>query len=182
MLTQHHLPQDDPSIQAFILAALTAGGGITGYARTGSIPSIAAGVTVGALVRRLSSLRFPNPTCSVVTPSIHSNTRASVSTTGPLTDGMRVKTVRTRRSARSKPAALRLGTCARGFVYTGRIVVSQGGEDDEAVADWVECRGGIRAVQVRDAVAGTGVRGVKAGDEGGGSHGYAKRAANIERN
>ncbi|MCJ1409716.1 hypothetical protein MMC19_003798 [Ptychographa xylographoides] len=34
---------------AYILAALTAGGGITGYARTGSIPSIAAGVTVGAL-------------------------------------------------------------------------------------------------------------------------------------
>ncbi|KAL8646000.1 MAG: hypothetical protein Q9210_006389, partial [Variospora velana] len=41
---------DDPSIQAFLLAALTAGGGITGFARTGSIPSIAAGVTVGALV------------------------------------------------------------------------------------------------------------------------------------
>ncbi|EOD48731.1 Transmembrane [Neofusicoccum parvum] len=34
---------------AFILGALTAGGGITGYARTGSIPSIAAGVTVGTL-------------------------------------------------------------------------------------------------------------------------------------
>lgn len=35
---------------ALILGALTAGGGITGYARTGSVPSIAAGVTVGALV------------------------------------------------------------------------------------------------------------------------------------
>ncbi|MCJ1252716.1 hypothetical protein MMC24_000522 [Lignoscripta atroalba] len=34
---------------AFLLAALTAGGGITGYIRTGSVPSIAAGVTVGAL-------------------------------------------------------------------------------------------------------------------------------------
>ncbi|MCJ1285842.1 hypothetical protein MMC26_005184 [Xylographa opegraphella] len=39
--------QDTP---AYILAALTAGGGITGYIRTGSIPSIAAGCTVGALV------------------------------------------------------------------------------------------------------------------------------------
>lgn len=47
-LTTH---QDDPSTQAFLLACLTAGGGITGYARTGSIPSIAAGVTVGALVQ-----------------------------------------------------------------------------------------------------------------------------------
>lgn len=35
---------------AFILSALTAGGGITGYARTGSIPSVTAGVAVGALV------------------------------------------------------------------------------------------------------------------------------------
>lgn len=35
---------------AFILGLLTAGGGITGYVRTGSIPSVTAGVTVGALV------------------------------------------------------------------------------------------------------------------------------------
>ncbi|EIM91569.1 uncharacterized protein STEHIDRAFT_128410 [Stereum hirsutum FP-91666 SS1] len=34
---------------AFVLAALTAGGGITGYARTGSVPSIVAGVLVGTL-------------------------------------------------------------------------------------------------------------------------------------
>ncbi|MCJ1353355.1 MAG: hypothetical protein MMC33_003341 [Icmadophila ericetorum] len=34
---------------AFALALLTAGGGITGYARTGSIPSVVAGCTVGAL-------------------------------------------------------------------------------------------------------------------------------------
>ncbi|KAH8814998.1 transmembrane proteins 14C-domain-containing protein [Xylogone sp. PMI_703] len=34
---------------AFILGLLTSGGGIMGYARTGSVPSIAAGVTVGAL-------------------------------------------------------------------------------------------------------------------------------------
>ena len=35
---------------ALFLGALTAGGGITGYVRTGSVPSVAAGVTVGALV------------------------------------------------------------------------------------------------------------------------------------
>ncbi|EGP87155.1 uncharacterized protein MYCGRDRAFT_80798 [Zymoseptoria tritici IPO323] len=33
---------------AFVLGALTAGGGITGYVRTGSIPSVTAGCTVGA--------------------------------------------------------------------------------------------------------------------------------------
>ncbi|KAA6415392.1 MAG: UPF0136 membrane [Lasallia pustulata] len=37
------------STPAFILALLTAGGGLTGYIRTGSVPSIAAGMTVGAL-------------------------------------------------------------------------------------------------------------------------------------
>ncbi|KAI9727908.1 MAG: hypothetical protein M1828_005313 [Chrysothrix sp. TS-e1954] len=34
---------------AYGLAVLTAGGGTMGYVRTGSIPSVAAGVTVGAL-------------------------------------------------------------------------------------------------------------------------------------
>ncbi|KAI4265940.1 MAG: hypothetical protein L6R38_009067 [Xanthoria sp. 2 TBL-2021] len=52
---------DDPSTQAFLLACLTAGGGITGYARTGSIPSIAAGVTVGALVHSPSHFPLPRP-------------------------------------------------------------------------------------------------------------------------
>ncbi|KAE9381785.1 TMEM14-domain-containing protein [Stipitochalara longipes BDJ] len=34
---------------AFIIGALTAGGGTFGYIKTGSVPSIAAGLTVGAL-------------------------------------------------------------------------------------------------------------------------------------
>ncbi|KAI2633610.1 TMEM14-domain-containing protein [Hypomontagnella submonticulosa] len=34
---------------AFILGALTAGGGTMGYVKTGSIPSVAAGMTVGIL-------------------------------------------------------------------------------------------------------------------------------------
>jgi len=34
---------------AYILGALTAGGGTFGYIKTGSIPSIVAGVTVGSL-------------------------------------------------------------------------------------------------------------------------------------
>jgi uncharacterized membrane protein (UPF0136 family) len=36
---------------SFILAALTASGGIIGYARTGSLPSVIAGCTVGALCK-----------------------------------------------------------------------------------------------------------------------------------
>ncbi|EPE04747.1 hypothetical protein F503_06296 [Ophiostoma piceae UAMH 11346] len=35
--------------QSYILAALTATGGIIGYARTGSVPSVAAGLAVGLL-------------------------------------------------------------------------------------------------------------------------------------
>jgi len=34
---------------AFIIGALTAGGGTYGYMKTGSVPSVAAGVTVGVL-------------------------------------------------------------------------------------------------------------------------------------
>jgi uncharacterized membrane protein (UPF0136 family) len=40
---------------AYILGALTAGGGTFGYIKTGSVPSIAAGLTVGALVRSFTS-------------------------------------------------------------------------------------------------------------------------------
>ncbi|KAF2836496.1 UPF0136 domain protein [Patellaria atrata CBS 101060] len=43
----------------FLLGALTAGGGITGYLRTGSVPSVAAGVTVGTLYT-LGALRIKN--------------------------------------------------------------------------------------------------------------------------
>jgi uncharacterized membrane protein (UPF0136 family) len=39
---------------AFILGALTAGGGTFGYIKTGSVPSIAAGITVGVLVSRFT--------------------------------------------------------------------------------------------------------------------------------
>ncbi|KAF2001195.1 hypothetical protein P154DRAFT_521914 [Amniculicola lignicola CBS 123094] len=44
---------------ALVLGTLTAGGGITGFVRTGSIPSIAAGVTVGTLYI-LGGLRLRN--------------------------------------------------------------------------------------------------------------------------
>ena len=38
---------------AIVLGALTSVGGVIGYARTGSVPSIVAGLTVGTLVRPL---------------------------------------------------------------------------------------------------------------------------------
>ncbi|KAH8179982.1 transmembrane proteins 14C domain-containing protein [Sarocladium implicatum] len=40
---------DSLSTLSFVIAALTAGGGIMGFAKTGSIPSITAGCTVGLL-------------------------------------------------------------------------------------------------------------------------------------
>ncbi|KAF2013369.1 TMEM14-domain-containing protein [Aaosphaeria arxii CBS 175.79] len=44
---------------ALVLGSLTAGGGTIGYVRTGSIPSIAAGLTVGSLYI-LGGLRIRN--------------------------------------------------------------------------------------------------------------------------
>ena len=43
-------------VPAYIIGALTAGGGTFGYIKTGSIPSVAAGVTVGTLVCLLHCL------------------------------------------------------------------------------------------------------------------------------
>ena len=37
---------------AYIIGALTAGGGTFGFIKTGSIPSVVAGLTVGTLVNR----------------------------------------------------------------------------------------------------------------------------------
>ncbi len=73
MLTTSSPPQGNDT-PAYILAALTAGGGLTGYIRTGSVPSVAAGLTVGALVRPLLSsppLLSPplNPTSPLPFPS-----------------------------------------------------------------------------------------------------------------
>ena len=61
--------QADPSQTAFLLALLTAGGGLTGYIRTGSVPSVAAGMTVGALVYPpfLPNLPQPLPSLSPTT-------------------------------------------------------------------------------------------------------------------
>jgi hypothetical protein len=49
-LSESQLTVQGIETPAFILGALTAGGGTFGYIKTGSVPSIAAGVTVGALV------------------------------------------------------------------------------------------------------------------------------------
>lgn len=54
MLLIHQLttPQSQDQI-ALLVGFLVAGGGITGYVRTGSIPSVVAGCSVGLLVRLL---------------------------------------------------------------------------------------------------------------------------------
>jgi uncharacterized membrane protein (UPF0136 family) len=48
-LKANPIPSQSLSQVGYILATLTAGGGTIGYLRTGSIPSVAAGCTVGAL-------------------------------------------------------------------------------------------------------------------------------------
>jgi hypothetical protein len=56
-------PQVNENV-AYILGALTSVGGVTGYVRTGSVPSIAAGLTVGALVSPSEgtlALSIPHP-------------------------------------------------------------------------------------------------------------------------
>ena len=52
-------PSQSLSQVGYILASLTAGGGTIGYLRTGSIPSVAAGCTVGALYA-LGAYRISN--------------------------------------------------------------------------------------------------------------------------
>jgi hypothetical protein len=47
---------------AYILGALTASGGTLGYVRTGSVPSIAAGLTVGSLVCVLTTVKAVDDT------------------------------------------------------------------------------------------------------------------------
>ncbi|KAF5000653.1 UPF0136 domain-containing protein [Fusarium heterosporum] len=49
----------DLELPAYILGAITAGGGIMGYARSGSIPSIVAGCAVG-LLYALGGYRIQN--------------------------------------------------------------------------------------------------------------------------
>src|SRR4051794_37041598 len=44
---------------AFIIGVLTAGGGTFGYIKTGSIPSVTAGVTVGVLVCTFIPIMIP---------------------------------------------------------------------------------------------------------------------------
>ncbi|KAF2858787.1 hypothetical protein K470DRAFT_118848 [Piedraia hortae CBS 480.64] len=45
----HIIKMQPPHTLSLFLAALTAGGGVTGYARAGSVPSLVAGVSVGSL-------------------------------------------------------------------------------------------------------------------------------------
>lgn len=59
---------------AYVLSFLTGAGGITGYLRTGSVPSVAAGLTVGALVRSLVLYLASHPPLSPSRPPpVHSH-------------------------------------------------------------------------------------------------------------
>ncbi|KAI4226336.1 MAG: hypothetical protein LQ349_006895 [Xanthoria aureola] len=138
---------DDPSTQAFLLACLTAGGGITGYARTGSIPSIAAGVTVGALVYSPSPL--------------------PVSAIQPAPPNIKWLLLRSRRFTATEPATLRRGIGLAGFGDLGGEFGATGDQDDETFAHWVEYGGGFWAVSIWDVVEweGDGVKDIGGGKD-----------------
>ncbi|MCJ1234659.1 hypothetical protein MMC14_002620 [Varicellaria rhodocarpa] len=123
---------------AFILALLTAGGGITGYIRTGSIPSIAAGCTVGALVH-LPSLPFHH---------IH-----HITLTNPHPSP---QTVRPRRLPSPKTSTVRYRTRAAGVSGVGGEFYPQSDSVGETVACGVECAGAVRAGAVWECVEGGG--------------------------
>ncbi|KIH90384.1 hypothetical protein SPBR_00316 [Sporothrix brasiliensis 5110] len=53
------LAETSLDVQSYVLAALTATGGVIGFARTGSVPSVVAGVAVGVLYG-LGGLRQQN--------------------------------------------------------------------------------------------------------------------------
>ncbi|KAH9996949.1 transmembrane proteins 14C-domain-containing protein [Xylariaceae sp. FL0662B] len=49
LINANQEPRQALELIAYVLGALTAGGGTMGYVKTGSVPSIAAGLTVGTL-------------------------------------------------------------------------------------------------------------------------------------
>jgi hypothetical protein len=111
------------STSAFILAALTAGGGITGYVRTGSVPSIAAGVTVGTLV-------FPSFLYASFVARSH------------------LHLVRSRWPSHSKPPAIWRRTRPSRLHSPGWIFHSSRTQVPEAIASWFEFIGFVRLVHL----------------------------------
>jgi hypothetical protein len=136
--------QDAPSTQAFLLALLTAGGGITGYIRTGSVPSIAAGVTVGALVRvPQHQLPSPSPLLSII-----SREKIPKLTQILFTNEI----VRSRRLQDAEPTDVWGGDGAVGQSGAGGEFDTEGDQVAEAVADRAVVGCGVWVVSVRDGV------------------------------
>jgi hypothetical protein len=128
-------PNQSLDTVALILGALTAGGGITGYARTGSVPSIAAGVTVGSLVCP-HSIYNPHP----VLVTIHNN-RLTIQLTSP--------PVHPRRLAHPLSRPVRCRTCTPSFHHSRWKFDPPRTEDAEAASGWTERFGAIRIVVFR---------------------------------
>ena len=69
------------------------------------------------------------------------------------------QTVRARGAADAEPTGVRGGDGVAGELGAGGEQCAAGDPDAEGAADWVERRGGVWAVSVRDDVEGSGVRG-----------------------
>jgi len=124
-------------------------GGIIGYARTGSVPSIAAGLTVGALVS--------------LPPSLHSSSCHRPFARSPSCIQERILTnvqiVRSRRLSHSEETAIRHRASAPSISAAGWIIYPQGDQDWKAASDRTGCAGCHRADRLRKGVLGLEIRG-----------------------
>jgi hypothetical protein len=128
-------PNQSLDTVALILGTLTAGGGITGYARTGSVPSIAAGVTVGALVCPHSTYN-PHPVLVIVR-----NNHLIIQLTSPL--------VHPRRLAYPLSRPVRCRTRTPSFHHSCWKFDPPRIEDAEAASGWTERFGAVWIVVLR---------------------------------
>jgi hypothetical protein len=139
-----NIQQQSLDTSALILGALTAGGGITGYARTGSVPSIAAGVTVGSLVCHQFHRSPSDPSSlSQTTPPTNFQLHKQVPNVLP---------VYTRWPAHPLARPIRCRTRAPGLYYPRWKLDPPCGEDTEASPGWIECFGALWAVGFWDGV------------------------------
>lgn len=160
-----NIQQQSLATAALILGALTAGGGITGYVRTGSVPSIAAGVTVGSLVCPHSTAPPSHPSSIPYTPH-PTNLQLHEQVPNDLP-------VHTRRPAHPLARPIRCRTRAPSLYHPRWKLDPPCAEDTEASPGWIECFGALWAVGLWDGVPEGNGEGLSYEDNGNyGNRGY----------
>jgi uncharacterized membrane protein (UPF0136 family) len=153
-------------IPAFVIGALTAGGGTFGYIKTGSIPSVVAGVTVGTLVSfRLSYTRLPNANWRLIKAQymlggyriqnrqsygIEAALLASIILAGSSIPRVRIPPTLVCASL-NLGVLERVSKVARYIVDFWQLVLtdSTGAQIPETSSNWIECACFVRSVHIR---------------------------------